>query len=111
VATAQECEQALHTLAERMASGDNAVRRQRFDRSLTCSLRDLGVIYAGAFKNGELLDIRPVDKPDADIRFDMTSDDLMALVDGNLRVATAWAKGRIKVHAGVRDLMRLRSMF
>jgi putative sterol carrier protein len=41
----------------------------------------------------------------------MTSDDLVALVHGDLKMATAWATGRVKIDAGVRDLVRLRSIF
>ena len=48
---------------------------------------------------------------DAQIRLTMTSDDLLALVDGSLHLASAWATGRIKVEAGVRDLLKLRSIF
>ena len=36
----------------------------------------------------------------------MTSDDLVALVDGTLHVASAWATGRVKIDAGVRDLLQ-----
>ena len=111
MATAQECEAALNTLAERTAASDRMQSRRGFNRSLTCDLRDLDAVYGGAFKDGALVDIRRVDSPAADIRFELASDDLIALVDGRLRVATAWATGRIKVHAGVRDLMRLRSLF
>jgi putative sterol carrier protein len=41
----------------------------------------------------------------------MTSDDLLALVAGQLKVPAAWATGRIKVEAGVRDLLTLRKIF
>jgi putative sterol carrier protein len=111
VATAQECHDALVTLAERSAARKNKQLQAGSDRSLSCSLRDLEVIFGGSFKDGELVDIHQVDNPAADIRFELTSGDLIALVDGRLNVATAWATGRVKLHAGVRDLMRLRSMF
>jgi hypothetical protein len=41
----------------------------------------------------------------------MSSDDLVALVDGTLKMAPAWASGRVKVEAGVRDMLKLRSIF
>jgi putative sterol carrier protein len=40
----------------------------------------------------------------------MTSDDLLALVDGRLKMASAWATGRVKIDAGIRDLLKLRSI-
>jgi predicted lipid carrier protein YhbT len=111
VATAQECQEALETLAARTAARDNADLGAGGDRSLSCTVRDLDVVFGGSFKNGQLVDVHQVDNPPADIRFELTSDDLLALVDGRLNVTSAWATGRIKLHAGVRDLMRLRSMF
>jgi hypothetical protein len=41
----------------------------------------------------------------------MSSDDLLALVDGRLKMSSAWATGRVKIDAGVRDLVKLRSVF
>ena len=38
------------------------------------------------------------------------ADDLVALTDGNLSFGQAWLAGRVKVEAGVRDLLKLRSM-
>jgi hypothetical protein len=40
----------------------------------------------------------------------MTGDDLLALVDGSLHFARAWASGRVSVRASLRDLLRLRKL-
>lgn len=40
----------------------------------------------------------------------MAGDDLIALVNGELHFARAWAAGRVKLEAGVRDLLRLRKL-
>jgi hypothetical protein len=48
--------------------------------------------------------------PKADIRLTMTSDDLVALTDGRLHFGSAWASGRLKLEAGLRDLLRLRKI-
>ena len=40
----------------------------------------------------------------------MKSDDLIALTDGKLNFAAAWATGRVKLEAGLRDLLRLRKI-
>ena len=53
------------------------------------------------------------DGPDvarADIRLTMTSDDLVALTSGELSFGPAWATGRVKLEAGLRDLLRLRKL-
>ena len=40
----------------------------------------------------------------------MSSDDLVALTDGHLHFGKAWASGRLKLEAGLRDLLRLRKI-
>lgn len=40
----------------------------------------------------------------------MTGDDLVAMVGGDLNFAKAWASGRVRLEAGFRDLLRLRSL-
>lgn len=40
----------------------------------------------------------------------MTGDDLVALVDGGLHFARAWASGRVRLEAGLRDLFQLRKL-
>jgi alkyl sulfatase BDS1-like metallo-beta-lactamase superfamily hydrolase len=111
VATEQQCEQALHALADRLAANNGSVRNAGFDRTLSCSLRDLGIVYAGRLKDGHLIDIARAESREAQVRLTMTSDDLLALVDGGLKMSSAWATGRVKVEAGVRDLLKLRSIF
>lgn len=110
MATEQECEQALHVLAERLAANNGSSGHHDFDRSLSCSLRDLGIVFTGHLHDGQLTDIARTESRVAQVRLTMTSDDLLDLVNGNLRMASAWASGRVKIEAGVRDLLRLRSV-
>jgi hypothetical protein len=111
VATVEECDKALHCLADRMTGNDPSRRKTGLDRTLTCTIRDLGVTFAGRLKDGLLLDIRRDDSATGEIRLDMTGDDLLAMVDGQLKVPSAWASGRIKIGARKMDLLRLRSIF
>lgn len=111
MATEQQCEQALHALAERLAASGASGHSRGFDRSMTCTLRDLDIVYRGRLADGQLRDIARSESRDAQIRLAMTSDDLLALVDGSLHLGSAWATGRVKVEAGVRDLLKLRSIF
>ncbi|MBB3084751.1 alkyl sulfatase C-terminal domain-containing protein [Geodermatophilus sabuli] len=84
------------------------------DRSLSCRIPDLGQIVRGRLARGTVHELRaePEDQSleKADIRLTMTSDDLVALTDGQLSFGPAWATGRIKLEAGLRDLLRLRKM-
>jgi hypothetical protein len=111
VATVEQCELALHELADRLARSESSRRKIGFDRTLTCAIRDLNVIFAGRLKDGQLVDIGKAASKDAQVRLAMTSDDLIALVDGRLKLAAAWATGRVRIDAGVRDLLKLRSIF
>jgi predicted lipid carrier protein YhbT len=110
VATVEECEAAMHKLAERLRSPDAAeTRGKMLNRSLSCHVPDLGVTFAGQLRDGEIHDIRQVPKPDGQIKLAAASDDLLALVDGQLNFAKAWASGRLKVDASVFDLLKLRT--
>jgi len=112
MATVEECEQALRDLAAKLAALDTHKRGQVvLDRSLSCTLRDLGVIFAGQLRDGELRDIRQVPNADAQIKLTMASDDLLKLTTGELSFGHAWASGRLRVDANVFDLLKLRSIF
>jgi putative sterol carrier protein len=47
---------------------------------------------------------------DLDIRLTMASDDLIAMTDGRLHFGKAWASGKVKLEAGLRDILRLRKV-
>lgn len=112
MASVDECEQALHTLAARLAAADpEAKRKAAVDRTMTCTLTDHGVVFGGRLHDGELVDIRRVPRADAQVKMAMTSDDLIKLVAGDLNMASAFASGRVKIDAGIRDLFKLRSIF
>ncbi len=100
----------MHVLADRMAAS-NAGRKVNFDRTLSCTLSDLGAIFSGRLHDGRLTDIAQADTPTAQMRLKLSSDDFLELVDGTLKVPAAWASGRIKIDAGMMDLVRLKSIF
>jgi hypothetical protein len=111
MASVEECDAAFRGLAKRLAATDPD-KRSDLDRTLSCELPDLGVVFAGHLHDGELTDIRQVDGKDkAQVKLTMSSDDLIALVDGRLKFASAWASGRVKIDAGMFDLLKLRSLF
>ena len=84
------------------------------DRSLSCRFPDLGQVAQGRLGGGAVHELTTVPEgpsvPKADIRLTMSSDDLIALTDGRLSFGPAWASGRVKLEAGFRDLLRLRSL-
>jgi hypothetical protein len=111
VATVEDCENALHALADRLAATDPSRRKVGFDRSLSCTVRDLGVVFVGRLKDGLLTDITQASERRAQIQLTTTSDDLVGLVTGNLKVPAAWATKRLTVDASLMDMVRLKSIF
>lgn len=112
MASVEECRTALVQLSAKLGSADGDLgRAARLDRSLSCRVPDLGVTFSGRLRDGALHDITtepPADK--AQIRLETTSDDLVALVAGDLNFASAWARGRVKLEASFKDLLTLRKL-
>ncbi|ARF78129.1 SCP2 sterol-binding domain-containing protein [Kitasatospora aureofaciens] len=114
MANAEECREALEQLSRNIANSTGDVRTAAaLDRSLSCRITDLDLTFTGQLRDGRIQDVvttpgRPTEK--AAIRLTMASDDLVALVGGDLNFAAAWASGRVKLEAGLRDLLRLRKL-
>jgi hypothetical protein len=114
MATIEECRAALEKFSDNLsrAEGDAAVAAA-INRSLSCRITDLDVTFIGQLLSGriEVADVVPGPAPEpAQIRLTMSSDDLVALVAGQLHFARAWASGRVKLEASFRDLLQLRKL-
>ncbi|WNF26286.1 SCP2 sterol-binding domain-containing protein [Streptomyces sp. C11-1] len=114
MATKAECRSALRRLSDNLAAAEGDVRSTAgLDRSLSCHIKDLDITFTGLLADGRIQVQDTVEGPPrekAGIRLAMTSDDLVALVDGDLNFAKAWASGRVRLEAGFRDLLKLRSL-
>jgi hypothetical protein len=111
VASAKDCARALRGLATRLAEVDGDLRRKHaVDRTITCRIPDLDTDFSGRISDGELVDIVQQAMPDAQIKLTVSSDDLVALTDGKLNAASAWATGRLRIEASLKDMLRLRSL-
>ncbi len=111
MATIDQCLTALRGILGDLASNPAAAG---LDRSLSCRLTDLDQVVVGRLSTGAFHDLQVLadgpEVPRADIRLTMTSDDLLALTAGDLSFASAWAAGRVKLEAGLRDMLRLRKL-
>lgn len=114
MATLQECAVALQSLAERLAAVDPALRaRHVVDRTLACRVPDLDVVFLATLNSCGLDELRwaaGADTDRAQVRLSADSDDLVALVEGQLSPPVAWATGRLKVQASPMDLLKLRAL-
>ncbi|MER6185327.1 MULTISPECIES: alkyl sulfatase C-terminal domain-containing protein [unclassified Streptomyces] len=114
MATIEECRAALEKLSDTMQRTEGDVRTAAaMDRSVSCRITDLDTTFVGRMTNGRIVVHDTVQGPPpekAQIRLTMKSDDLVALVDGELNFAKAWGSGRVKLEAGLRDLLQLRKL-
>lgn len=112
MASLEECRAALQELLAKLDGIDPNARRNNVpDRTIELVLLDLDAYFSGRWRDGELCDM--VDGPcptRPNVRLAMSSDDLLDLTSGRLSFAHAWATGRIRLDASLRDLLRLRKM-
>ena len=111
MATRPEVQASIDALVLQLAELDPELRRRyAVERTVSCRVYDLDVVYAGRLTEDGLCDLA-VDPPDrAQVRLSVSSDDLLALCDGSLAVRTAFATGRLRIQAGPLDLLRLRTL-
>lgn len=123
MATTEECREALGRLSDNLTAADGGVRTAAaLDRSVSCHITDLDVTFVGRLDDGRIEVLETLQGPPpgparkdahrekAQIRLALKGDDLIAMVDGELNFAKAWASGRVRLEAGFRDLLRLKSL-
>ncbi|MCO7221796.1 sterol-binding protein [Klenkia sp. PcliD-1-E] len=111
MATLEQCMTALEGFVGDLAANPALAG---LDRSVSCRLTDLGQVVQGRLVNGSAQGMAAVPDgpgvPKADIRITTASDDLLALTSGELGFGSAWASGRVRLEAGLRDMLRLRAL-
>lgn len=110
MATVEECRAALQDIAARLADDPDNGRKIDLNRSVACHIRDLDLHFRGHIIGGAIKDLTEGDDPKAQIRLALSGDDLLALVRGELHLASAWASGRVSVKASFGDLLKLRKL-
>lgn len=111
MASVDECRQALHDLSARLEANAAEVREKvDLDRTLACRITDLDTAFHGRLTGGRLVDIADGDDPNAKIALTTTSDDLIALVRGELDFPRALAARRVSIKANPFDLLKLRKL-
>jgi putative sterol carrier protein len=110
VASVDECRQALQDLAARLDRHADVQDRIDLDRTLACRVTDLDTAFHGRLEGGRLVDLADGDDPKAKIALSISSDDLIALVRGQLDIMKAVGSRRVSVKANPFDLMKLRKL-
>ncbi|MFI6785449.1 SCP2 sterol-binding domain-containing protein [Micromonospora sp. NPDC050276] len=111
MASVDECRQALQELAARLDHNAETVReRIDLDRTLACRITDLDTAFHGRIIGGRLVELTDGDDPKAKIALSTSSDDLLALVRGDLDVTSAVTSRRVSIKANPFDLLKLRKL-
>ncbi len=115
MATRQQCEAAITRLAATLARGTAPSSGTAHVKTVSCTLTDLNCVMTVDASGGQTSEVQVTSShdlaPKANIRLSMTSDDLIALTDGRLHLASAWIHGRVRVASGFREMLRLRPLF
>jgi putative sterol carrier protein len=110
MATVDECRQALQDLAARLDENVEAGKKIDLDRTLACRITDLETAFHCRLAGGRLVDITDGDDPKAKIALITSSDDLVAMVAGQLDLTRAIAARRVSIKANPFDLLKLRKL-
>lgn len=112
MASVEECRAALAKLVAQFDEvGQEDRAKHVVERTVSCRVSDLEVTFYGRLHH-DGLDPFTQDPPTvpADVKLTIASDDLVALVDGELDLARALLGGRVKIDASFGDLLRLRRL-
>jgi predicted lipid carrier protein YhbT len=111
VASVEDCRAALATLTERLdAHAGEVAGKVDLDRPIVCRVTDLDIAFHGRLTGGRLVGMTDGEDPNAKITLSTTSDDLVALVNGELDFARALAARRVSLRASPFDLLKLRKL-
>lgn len=110
MASEAQCDAAVEQVISMLSGAEEAVRTHADDRSVSLFVPDLDRVYSAYLRDGRLVDLTTEQRPRAQIRLTIHSDDLVDLVEGRQGFAQAFARGKVHIDAGLRDMFRLRSL-
>ncbi|MEU7837093.1 MULTISPECIES: SCP2 sterol-binding domain-containing protein [unclassified Nonomuraea] len=114
MASVEECRAALAKLVDQFDEiGEEDRAKHVVERTVSCRVSDLDLIFYGRLHPDGLdpfSEEPPSNGRSADVKLTIVSDDLIALVDGELDLARALLGGRVRIDASFGDLLRLRRL-
>lgn len=112
MATVAEVDQTLHDLVRKLENASVEPRSLPERRTLTVHVRDLDLDYIAVFGEGRISGLEQGEPSgDEDVKISVSSDDLIALAKGTLNVGGAMLTGKLRIDAGMRDLLTIRHLF
>ena len=115
MATKKQVETKLREMVERLeGSGDevhaNLAKALPDPRTIQIDVTDLETSYWTELADGRMSKLKPGPAEDVDIKLRASSDDLVAMVNGELGLLKSYLSGRIRIDASLSDLLALRKM-
>jgi hypothetical protein len=114
MATRAQCEVALTRLISSLNELDPQVRAKVLPaRTVSLVIEDLDAAFTAKLDASGVTDWSPADPAEAqaaEVRFVTGSDELIRISSSPAAFGAAWVRGRVRVHAGFRDLLELRRL-
>jgi hypothetical protein len=111
VATSEEVEETLERLISRFRRLDDSYKTMLpSHRVVEAEFPDLDLVYHAQWDDGTVSELHQGPADDPNIRVSMSSDDLIAMDQGDLGFRRAFATNRLRLEASMTDLLRLRSV-
>ena len=115
MATRKRVETKLKEMIARLeGSGEdvhaNLARALPDERTVAIEVTDLDCTYWSRLSGGRMSPLRPGAPDDANITLRASSDDLVAMIDGELGLLKSYLSGRVRIDASFSDLLALRKM-
>jgi len=79
-------------------------------RTIQIDVTDLDTSYWTQLVGGRMTELREGTAEDVDIKMRASSDDLIAMIDGELGLLKSYLSGRIRIEASLSDLLALRKL-
>ena len=79
-------------------------------RTIQIDVTDLDASYWTELSDGRMGKLRQGEAPDPNIRMRASSDDLVAMVNGELGLMKSYLSGRVRIEASLSDLIALRKL-
>jgi predicted lipid carrier protein YhbT len=113
--TKKQIETKLRQMVGRLDEADasmqaNLAKALPNPRTIQIEVTDLGVSYWTELQEGRMGKLHQGEAEDVDIRLRASSDDLVAMIDGELGLVKSYFSGRVRIDASISDLLALRKL-
>jgi putative sterol carrier protein len=110
MATKEEIESALKTVAGKLDDPKMKERFSKFNKTMQFSFRDAGLDYVLRFEGGEVKEMREGKAEKPEVSVDIDSDTFLGILNKEINAISAYSSGKIKVNGEMSDLLKLQKL-